>query len=103
MKWKRSRKAKEQAAVISLTDAERNEIDVNDAKAHGDSNSSGLEDEEEMEGEDEKEEIEELRANSSGSSGFTRLPAGEMGKYGTYSEEQQEGRGSRTRCGALAF
>uniref|UniRef100_A0A4W6G6S1 Homeobox domain-containing protein n=1 Tax=Lates calcarifer TaxID=8187 RepID=A0A4W6G6S1_LATCA len=48
MKWKRSRKAKEQAALTSpLTDVERNGMDIHSAKPQGDSHSSSLEDEEE--------------------------------------------------------
>lgn len=88
MKWKRSRKAKEQAA-LTLTDADRNGMDIHSAKPRGDSHSSSLEDEEELEGEDEdeKEEIEELRA---GSVGFVRHAAGGTGNYSTYSEEELE-------------
>ncbi|AWP12871.1 putative motor neuron and pancreas homeobox protein 1-like [Scophthalmus maximus] len=88
MKWKRSRKAKEQAA-LTLTDADRNGMDIHSAKPRGDSHSSSLEDEEELEGEDEdeKEEIEELRA---GSVGFVRNAAGGTGNYSTYSEEELE-------------
>ncbi|XP_019945409.1 motor neuron and pancreas homeobox protein 1-like [Paralichthys olivaceus] len=101
MKWKRSRKAKEQAALTSpLTDAERNGMDMHSAKPQGDSHSSSLEDEEELEGEDEdeKEEMEVLRA---GSAGFMRQAIGGTGKYSTYSQEELEEGGPRSRSGVF--
>ncbi|XP_058478628.1 motor neuron and pancreas homeobox 1-like [Solea solea] len=93
MKWKRSRKAKDQAALTSLTGAERDEMDTHSAKSQGDSHSSSLEDEEELDGEveDENEETEVLRASSLGSVGCTRLDIGGIGNYSTYSEEQRSG------------
>ncbi|XP_040913546.1 motor neuron and pancreas homeobox protein 1-like [Toxotes jaculatrix] len=105
MKWKRSRKAKEQAALTSpLTDTERNGMDIHSAKSQGDSHSSSLEDEEELEGEDEdeKEEAEVLRASSLGSVGFMRHAVGGTGNsYSSYSEEELEEGGSRTRSGVF--
>ncbi|GLD59092.1 motor neuron and pancreas homeobox protein 1-like protein [Lates japonicus] len=104
MKWKRSRKAKEQAALTSpLTDAERNGMDLHSAKPQGDSHSSSLEDEEELEGEDEneKEEIEVLRAGSLGSLGFMRHTVGGTGNYSSYSDDELEEGGPRTRSGVL--
>lgn len=105
MKWKRSRKAKEQAAPSSpLTDTERTGADMHHtAKPQSDSHSSSLEDEEEIEGEDEdeKEEIEVLRAGSLGSMGFMRHAGGGTGNYSRYSEEELEEGGPRTRCGVF--
>lgn len=104
MKWKRSRKAKEQAALTSpLTDVERNGMDIHSAKPQGDSHSSSLEDEEELEGEDEneKEEIEVLRAGSLGSLGFMRHAVGGTGNYSSYSDDELEEGGPRMRSGVL--
>lgn len=104
MKWKRSRKAKEQVALNTpLTGPERNGTDMHDAKPEGDSQSSSLEDEEELEEDDEdkKEEI-MLRGCSLGSVGFVRQAVGgEMGKYSSYSEEELEEGGPRTRRGVF--
>lgn len=98
MKWKRSRKAKEQA--MPLTDTERAGMDVNGAKPQSDSHSSSLEDEEEIEGDDEddKEEIELLRVGSLGPVGFVRHAGGGTGNYSSYSEEEG---GPRTRSGVF--
>lgn len=99
MKWKRSRKAKEQA---TLTDTERTGIDVHGAKPQNDSHSSSLEDDEEIEGEEEDEkEIEVLRAGSLGSVGFMRHVGGGTGNYSSYSEEELEEGGPRTRSGVF--
>lgn len=99
MKWKRSRKAKEQAALTSpLTDAERNGMDIHTARPQGDSHSSSLEDEEELEGvdEDEKEEADVLRAGSLGPVGFMRHAMGGTRNYNSYLDEEL-GEGSRSR------
>ncbi|TMS06489.1 Cilia- and flagella-associated protein 65 [Larimichthys crocea] len=101
MKWKRSRKAKEQATPTSpLTDTERTGMDIHSTKPQSDSHSSSLEDEEELEGEvedeDEKEEIEVLRAGSLGSVGFMRHAGEGTGNYSSYSEEELEEGGPRT-------
>ncbi|KAM6955992.1 uncharacterized protein PEZ65_007069 [Lycodopsis pacificus] len=102
MKWKRSRKAKDQA--VPLTDTERAGRDIHSTKPQSDSHSSSLEDEEEIEGdeEDEKEEMEVLRAGSLGSVGFIRHAGGGTGNYSSYSEEELEEGGSRTRSGVFA-
>lgn len=83
MKWKRSRKAKEQGT--SLNDTGKTGMDLQGIKALGGSHSPSLEDEDEIEGEDEdeKEEIEVLRGGSLGSVNFT-------GNYSSYSEEEVE-------------
>nr|XP_046260212.1 motor neuron and pancreas homeobox protein 1-like [Scatophagus argus] len=97
MKWKRSRKAKEQATPTSpLTDTERSGMNIHSTKPHSDSHSSSLEDEEELEGEDEdeKEKTEVLRAGSLGSVGFMRHGTG---NYSSYSEEELEEGGTRSR------
>ncbi|XP_068429047.1 motor neuron and pancreas homeobox protein 1-like [Clinocottus analis] len=101
MKWKRSRKAKDQA--LPLTDTERAGRDIHCTKPRSDSHSSSLEDEEEIEGDEEdgKEEIEVLRAGSLGSVGFTRHAGGETGNYSSFSEEELE-EGTRTRSGVFA-
>lgn len=104
MKWKRSRKAKEQATPTTpLTDTERSGVDIHGAKTQSDSHSSSLEDEEDIEGEDEdeKEEIEVLRAGSLGSVGFMRHAGGGTGNYSSYSEEELEEGGPRTRSGVF--
>lgn len=98
MKWKRSRKAKDQ--VTPLTDTERTGIDIHSAKPQSDSHSSSLEDEEELEGEEEedneKEEIETLRAGSLAPVGFMRNGTG---NYSSYSDEELDEGGPRTRSG----
>ncbi|KAE8299503.1 Motor neuron and pancreas homeobox protein 1 Homeobox protein HB9 [Larimichthys crocea] len=106
MKWKRSRKAKEQATPTSpLTDTERTGMDIHSTKPQSDSHSSSLEDEEELEGEvedeDEKEEIEVLRAGSLGSVGFMRHAGEGTGNYSSYSEEELEEGGPRTGSGVF--
>ncbi|XP_074514332.1 motor neuron and pancreas homeobox protein 1-like [Sebastes fasciatus] len=105
MKWKRSRKVKEQAKT--LTDKDRAGPDIHSAKPQSDSHSSGLEDEEEIEGdeEDEKEEMEALRVDSLGSVGFRRHAGGgggtTTGNYSSYSEEELEEGGPRTKSGVF--
>lgn len=97
MKWKRSRKAKEQATSL-LTDTDR----MHSAKSQGDSHSSSLEDEEELEGEDEDEK--EERAGSSGSSGSLGVmmhAGGETGNYSSFLDEELEEEGVRTRTGVF--
>lgn len=103
MKWKRSRKTKEQAALsCPLIDTERNGMNIHSAKPQCDSHSSSLEDEEELgEDEDEKEETEVLRAGSLGPVGFMRRVVGGTGNYSSYSEEELEEGGSRTRRGVF--
>ncbi|XP_026232675.1 motor neuron and pancreas homeobox protein 1-like [Anabas testudineus] len=104
MKWKRSRKAKEPAApTTSLTDMERNGLDIHGAKTQGDSQSSSFEDEEELDGvdEDEKKETEVLRKCSLGTVGFVRHAIGETENYSSYSEEELDEGGPRTRSGVF--
>ncbi|KAM4557842.1 uncharacterized protein PAE49_012903 [Odontesthes bonariensis] len=103
MKWKRSRKAKEQIAATSLMDAERTRVDIQSIKPHGDSHSSGLEDEEEIEGEDayEKEEIGDLRGGSLSSVGLTRHAGGGLRSYSAYTEEAMEKRAPGKRSGVF--
>lgn len=102
MKWKRSRKAKDQATP--LTDTERTEIDTHSAKPQSDSHSSSLEDEEELEGEEEddneKEEIETLRAGSLAPVGFMRNGTG---SYSSYSDKELDEEGPRTRSGVFPY
>ncbi|XP_037345457.2 motor neuron and pancreas homeobox protein 1-like [Pungitius pungitius] len=102
MKWKRSRKVKDQA--MPLSDKERAAADIGRAKPQSDSHSSGLEDEEELEGdeEDEREEIDVLRAGSLGSIGYMGHAGGGTGNYSSYSEEELEEGGSQTRSGGFA-
>ncbi|KAM4609474.1 motor neuron and pancreas homeobox 2a [Polymixia lowei] len=88
MKWKRSRKAKEQAAS---TDPDSPARGKDSAKPRADTHSSSPEDEEELDGEDEEEdeEIEVSRAGSLGSSvGFLRHAGGRAGLYAARSEEE---------------
>ncbi|KAM3861925.1 motor neuron and pancreas homeobox 2a [Diretmus argenteus] len=105
MKWKRSRKAKEQAASTSpLTDSDGHGAGTHSSKPQGETHSSGLEDEEELEGEDEEEEMEVLRAGSLSSVGFLRHTGGGggggVGNYGSYSEEEEVDEGApRKRTG----
>ncbi|KAM9347166.1 motor neuron and pancreas homeobox protein 1-like [Symphorus nematophorus] len=104
MKWKRSRKAKEQVAPSSpLTNTEKTRMDMHGAKPQSDSHSSSLEDEEEIEGEDEdeKEEMEVLRAGSLGSVDFMKRAGGGTGNYSFYSDEELEEGGPRTRSGVF--
>uniref|UniRef100_UPI0037E812E0 motor neuron and pancreas homeobox protein 1-like n=1 Tax=Semicossyphus pulcher TaxID=241346 RepID=UPI0037E812E0 len=102
MKWKRSRKAKEQVTLnSSLTDTERTGNDVH--KPQNDSHSSSLEDEEDIDGqdEDEKEEIDVLRGGSLGPVVFMRHAGGGAVNYSSYSEEEQEEGGPGTRSGVF--
>ncbi len=102
MKWKRNRKAKEQATLTpSQTDTERTGMNTLSGKPQTDSHSSSLEDDDEIEGEDEdeKEEIEVLRTGPLGSVGFMRNGGGGTGNYSSYSEEELEEGGPRTRSG----
>ena len=99
MKWKRSRKSKEQAALNSpLTDMS---MDVHGMKPQNDSHSSSLEDEEEFEreGKDEKNEMGALRAGSLAPVGFLRN--GTL-NYDSYSEDELEEGGAQARTGVLA-
>uniref|UniRef100_A0A672IGW4 Motor neuron and pancreas homeobox protein 1-like n=1 Tax=Salarias fasciatus TaxID=181472 RepID=A0A672IGW4_SALFA len=100
MKWKRSRKAKEQVAP-SLTDTDSTGIDTQSIKSRGGSHS--LDDEEEIEDEDEedKEEIQVLSSGSLSSAAFTRHMGGVTGNYSSYSEEEMEEGGLGTRRGAF--
>ncbi|XP_034550064.1 motor neuron and pancreas homeobox protein 1-like [Notolabrus celidotus] len=103
MKWKRSRKAKEQASLTSsLSDPERNRTGAH--KPQSDSQSSGLEDEEEIDGEDvdEREEIEVLGEGSLSPIVFMRHAGGGGGaSYSSYSEEELEEGGPGTRSAAF--
>ncbi|XP_028249939.1 motor neuron and pancreas homeobox protein 1-like [Parambassis ranga] len=100
MKWKRSRKAKEQVTPTSLTDTERAGMDM---QTHSGSHGSSLEDEDEIEGEDEdeKEEVEVLGEGCLGSVGFTRHTGEGTGNYSSYSEEEMEEGGRETRSGVF--
>lgn len=102
MKWKRSRKAKEQATSSSpLTGTDGSEMDILSAKHQRDSHSSSPEDDEELEleeDEDEKEEMGVLRAGCLNPVGFMR---NRMGNYRSSSEGELEGGGPRTRSGAF--
>uniref|UniRef100_A0A3Q1BY57 Homeobox domain-containing protein n=1 Tax=Amphiprion ocellaris TaxID=80972 RepID=A0A3Q1BY57_AMPOC len=100
MKWKRSRKAKEQVTPTSLTDTERTGMDIQSMKPHGGSHRSSMEDDDEIEGEDEdeKEEIEVLRE---GSISFTRHAGRGTGNYSSYSEEELEEGDRGTRSGVF--
>nr|XP_020494105.1 motor neuron and pancreas homeobox protein 1-like [Labrus bergylta] len=98
MKWKRSRKAKEQASLTSsLTDKERTGMDLQ--KPQSDSHSSSLEDEEEIDEEEEgeKDEIEVLGGGSMGPEAFVRHSGGGPVNYRSYSEGELEERGLGTR------
>lgn len=91
MKWKRSRKAKEQAPLTSsLTGTDSTEMDVH--KPQSDSHSSSLEDEEEIDEEDEDEK------SSVGPVVFMRHTGGGPMNYSSYSEEELEegGRGTKS-------
>nr|XP_020450453.1 motor neuron and pancreas homeobox protein 1-like [Monopterus albus] len=104
MKWKRSHKAKEQAAQTTpWTDTERNEMDIHSAKSQGDSLSSSLEDEKELEEEDkdEKEETGTLRASSLGCIDFLRPAVRGTGNSSSYTEEVLEEGSSITRGGVF--
>uniref|UniRef100_A0A3B5AKZ6 Homeobox domain-containing protein n=1 Tax=Stegastes partitus TaxID=144197 RepID=A0A3B5AKZ6_9TELE len=100
MKWKRSRKAKEQVSPTSQSGTERTGLDLQSIKPHGDSHRSSLEDDEEVEGEDEdeSEEIEVLREGSFGGVSFSRRAGRGTGNYSSYSEEEIEeaDRGARS-------
>lgn len=102
MKWKRSRKAKEQAtSSTQLTGTDGSETDILGAKHQRDSHSSSPEDDEELELEeddDEKEEMGVLRAGSLNPVGFMR---NRMGNYSSSSEGELEGGGPRTRSGVF--
>ncbi|KAM7407723.1 hypothetical protein PAMA_003458 [Pampus argenteus] len=100
MKWKRSRKAKNQA-TSPLTDTEQTRIGIHGAQS--DSHSSSLEDEEELEGEDEdeKEEIEDLRAGSGCLGIMGRTGGGGTGKYSSYVDKKTEEGCPLTRTGVF--
>ncbi|KAM4731295.1 uncharacterized protein FYW61_009371 [Anableps anableps] len=89
MKWKRSRKAREQVTATSVTD---NAMDIQSLKHHHIALSSSLKDERKKEVEDEFviEEMKQLRRASLGSVSFTRYRGGEAGIYTSYSEEEIE-------------
>ncbi|XP_056146003.1 motor neuron and pancreas homeobox 1-like [Lampris incognitus] len=104
MKWKRSRKAKDQtASAPTSSDTERPGADRPNTNATEDTHSSSLEDEEELEGEDEEEdeEIEVSRAGSLGSVGFFRHTAGggRTGNYINFSKEELKDGGAERRTG----
>ncbi|KAK2839572.1 hypothetical protein Q5P01_013312 [Channa striata] len=104
MKWKRSRKAKEQTVSSTpRTDIERNGIDRCSDQPQGDSQSSSFEDEEELEevDNDGKEEAEDLKTGSLGSVGFIRHTVRGTGNYSSYSEEELEEGGPRMRSGVF--
>ncbi|XP_041857051.1 motor neuron and pancreas homeobox protein 1-like [Melanotaenia boesemani] len=103
MKWKRSRKAKEQSTPSSLTNTERTRMDTHSIKPHGGSLSSSPEDEEEIEGEEEyeKEDMRSLREGSLGPVGFTMHPGGGLGNYSCYSEEEIDEKASGNRKGVF--
>lgn len=97
MKWKRSRKSKDQAALNSpLTD-----MNMDGMKPQNDSHSSSVEEEEEFEGEenDGKDVRRALRAGSLPPVGFLRN--GTL-NYSSYSEEELEEGGAQERSGVLA-
>ncbi|KAM3608394.1 uncharacterized protein V6R79_024424 [Siganus canaliculatus] len=86
MKWKRSRKAKEQATATSpLSDTGRTGLDMHSATApQNDAHNSSLEDDEELEGEDDDDRH-----------------TGRNGNYSSYSEEEVEEGVPRTRNGGF--
>ncbi|XP_074551605.1 homeobox protein Hox-A1-like [Halichoeres trimaculatus] len=96
MKWKRSRKAKEQALTSSLTDTEKGRTGAH--KPQSDSQSSDLEDEEAIDGDDvdEKEEIEVMGGDSLSPAVFRRHAGRGAVNYSSYSEEELEEGGSGT-------
>lgn len=98
MKWKRSRKSKEQVTALSVTD---NTMDIESLKHHHISPTSSLEDEKEREVEDEFgiEEMKQLSKTYLGSVSFTRYSRGGSGSYTSYSEEELEEGLSRERSG----
>lgn len=99
MKWKRSRKLKDQAGPTSpLTDTERTQMSV---KHQADFHSSSLEDEDDIEAEDEeeKEDLDVLRPSSVG---FSRHAGGAAtANYCSYSDEELEEGDPRTRSGVF--
>ncbi|XP_012732405.3 motor neuron and pancreas homeobox protein 1 [Fundulus heteroclitus] len=88
MKWKRTRKAKEQVTATSVTD---NMLDIQSLKHHISIRSS-LEDEKEREAEDEFgiEEMKQLSEASLAAVNFTRYRGEGAGSYTSYSEEEIE-------------
>lgn len=97
MKWKRSRKAKEQASPSSpQTGSEGAETDMLSSKHQRDSHSSSPEDDEDLElgDDDEKEGMGQLRAGSLNPTGFLRNG---MGNYSSSSEGELEEGVPRTR------
>ncbi|XP_029981319.1 motor neuron and pancreas homeobox protein 1-like [Sphaeramia orbicularis] len=99
MKWKRSRKLKDQAGPTSpLTDAERPDLSV---QHQGDFHGSSPEDEDDIEAEDEedKEELDVLRPSPVG---FTRhAGVAAAANYSSYSDEELEEEDPRTRSGVF--
>lgn len=100
MKWKRSRKSKEQVNQTSVSGTSRPGMDIESIKPHGSSHSSSLEDEDEIEGEDEdeKEELEVQSESSLGSVSFIRHAGRGTGNYSSYSEEEDGGPGTRSEA-----
>lgn len=97
MKWKRSRKSKEQVSPTSpLTGAEEAEMDLISSKHQRDSHSSSPEDDDSIElgDDDEKEGAGQLMAGSLNPSGFLRNVSG---NYISSSEGELEDGVSRTR------
>lgn len=97
MKWKRSRKSKEQASPSSpLTGSEGAEMDMLSSKQQRDSHSSGPEDDEDLElgDDDDKERVGQLRAGSLNPAGFLRNVTG---NYVSSSEGELEEAVPRTR------
>ncbi|XP_061924492.1 motor neuron and pancreas homeobox 1-like [Entelurus aequoreus] len=81
MKWKRSRKSKEQASPSSpLTDSEK----ADSVKLQVDSHSSSLEDEYELEGEEENEDTSVMPCS------LLRLAGGATGNYSSFLQKELE-------------
>lgn len=97
MKWKRSRKSKDQVSASSpLTGSEGAEMDLLSSKHERDSHSSSPEDDEDLElgDDDEKEGVGQLRAASLNPTGFLRNVTG---NYVSSSEGEMEEGLPRTR------
>ncbi|XP_054888133.1 motor neuron and pancreas homeobox protein 1-like [Poeciliopsis prolifica] len=96
MKWKRSRKARDQVTATS-----DNTMDIQSLKHHRISLSSSLEEEREREVEDEFgiEEMKQLSKASLSPVTFTRYRGDEVGIYTSYSEEEIEEGLPRERSG----
>lgn len=96
MKWKRSRKSKEQASPSSPLTGSGAEIDMLSSKHQRDSHSSSPEDDEDLElgDDDDKEQVGQLRAGSFNPTGFLRNVTG---NYVSSSEGELEEGVPRTR------